>query len=332
MTNPRNNPSRSLRENVNAKLNAAPTPQKIIRPLSDDFFAKGCLEISKVYQDGREEVVVEDKNLIVSLGRRLMSRLIAGAQGSPTILRGVQYGLRVIRTTTGTPASAWISFEQIAGTNEFLFSLYTDLSGTPEQYFQFAAGTQNLTTLAAAISAVSGWKADVMNSLGSIDATLLEQTPRADCLGTAGSYSNGWTSASTRRLAVRASYEQVLTAGTLSPLLVSGIRFGSEGHQPAATSLGKDVLSTDEYLTSMLRASDYLNSVEGQDSLPIVVTYTGASQVTFTATLAASMANGFNISEAALIAAGDTQIARKNFGVILKSSAFDLVARWTLIF
>ena len=306
------------------------------RLLRDHVHMRGGLQLQKRDKGGKTEIVLDDRNLIVSIGRRLFSRLISGGAGSPTILRGQQYGLRVIRSTTGSPTAAWVTFSQVAGTNEFLFELYTN-SGR-EYFWQFTAGQQTLTTLAAAISGQAGWKADVMNSLGSVDATLLAQTPRADALGSAASYTNGWTSNYTRRLAVGASIEQVLTPNvttpirTAEPLIITGIRFGTGGHDLAVPSTGKPVLATDEYLTSMLRASDISGANEGQDLLPIQVTYPSPAQVAFTAVLPASEANGLNLSEASLVAAGDFQVARKNFGQILKTNSFDFIAKWTLIF
>jgi hypothetical protein len=297
---------------------------------------RGGLHLEKRYRGGKTEVVLDDRNLIVSIGRRLFSRLIAGGSGSPSILRGQQYGLRVIRSTTGAPTAAWVAFSQIAGTNEFLFELYTNAGR--EYFWQFTSGQQTLATLAAAISGQTGWKADVMNSLGSVDATTLATTPRADALGSAASYTNGWSSNYTRRLVVNASVEQVLVPDplepvlTAKPLLINGIRFGTGGHDVAVPANGKPVLANEEYLTSMLRASDISGAAEGMDTLAVQVTYPTATQVAFTATLPASEANGLNLSEASLVAAGDFQVARKNFGQILKTNSFDFIAKWTLIF
>jgi len=301
-----------------------------IRLLRDHVHLRGGLQLMKRFSDGRIELTMDDRNMIVSIGRRLFSRLISGGAGTPTLLRGQQYGLRVIRSTAGAPTDAWVAFAQVAGTNEFLFELYTNAGR--EYFWQFTAGQQTLTTLAAAISGQAGWKADVMNGLGSVDATLLAATPKADALGSSASYTNGWSSNYTRRLVVNASIEQNLTPNTVAPLLISGIRFGTGGHDLAVTTNGKPVLANDEFLTSMLRASDISGVAEGNDLLAVQVTYPSATQVAFTSVLPASEANGLYLSEASLVASGDFQVARKNFGRILKTNSFDFIAKWTLIF
>lgn len=304
-----------------------------VQLLRDCVYMRGCLHLSKRFLDGHTEVALDDKNMIVSVGRRLLSRLISGAAGAPTILRGQQYGLRVIRGTTGAPSSAWVTFARVSGTNEYIFELFE--SGARVYFWQFTSGQQTLSTLAAAISGRTGWKADVMNGLGSVDATMLAETPRADSLGDTSTYTNGWVSTFTRRLVVNASVEQSigpLTPNTPNPLYISGIRFGTQGHDTITPSIANPVLASSEYLTSMLRASDISGSVEGQDLLPVQVSYPNTSQVTFTSVLPASEANGQFLSEASLVAAGDYQVARKNFGRIEKTNTFDFIAKWTLIF
>ena len=315
--------SRSLRE-------GRPSSNLSLVDNAPDF--RGGLQITKRFpESGHCQVVLGGPNLVVSQGRRLFSRMISGCAGIPSILRTQQPGLKIIRDTNGSPTTAWVVVSAVSA-SEVLVQGYTSLSGTPEFSFQFLAGVYTLSALAAAISAVAHWRADVLNSLGSVDAAFLITTPRADCLGDQASYTNGFTSGYSRQLIVAAGVESSITADAPLSLKIDRMRVGTQGHQPAATTLGKDVLMGDEYLTSRLRSSDLGNSAEADNYMPATTTYSGTGQVTFQSVLGTTQGNGLNISEAALVSANDLMVARKNFGQISKTNSFELVFDWTLIY
>ena len=313
--------------------------------LSDGFTSpRGMFQLLRRQIGEKEyEVLVDDRNLVVTLGRRAMSRLISGMASTPTVLESTRPALTVLRNSTGSPGGAFITIEQLAGTNDFLVTLCKGTPASPTVEFsrQFTGGTtETITTLASWIGSQTNWYAVVLNSLGSLDASTLLSTPASPCLGSASSYATNGdvvASPSARTLRALTSYTRTLAVTGTPPALscldlyIDRIRFGTQGHVTASPTLGKTVLATDEVLTASLLASDYLGTNPANDYLAATVTYPNTGIVTFTAQLDGNVANGLDISEAALCTQ-TFMIARKNFGKITKSNSFELVANWSLVF
>lgn len=333
--------NRRFRSRLMAGLRSLVTPPSM-RVAEDPIRVRGNVEIFRVYPDGTREKVVTDPNLVVTLGRRVMSRLIGGVLNSPTLLHTTQPAIRLIRDTGvvsggGAATNAWVRFFQVPDTNTFRFqAVATDGAVTVVEVDQtFAGGTKTITQLIADIDGHARWYASVVGSVGSQDATnLLRQHDAAKlfALGNQASYGGGFsTSPYLRELyMLRTVEEGSLTAPYLS---VARVRFGTEGHQPASPTLGKDVLASDERLDGAIRASDINESLPTADFLPVTPVYdTTPSQVTFVATLDQTDANGLSISEVGLFTVGDALVAKKTFGQIAKTNAFAIEIRWTLIF
>ena len=213
-------------------------------------------------------------------------------------------------------------------------------NGSVEATRSFVGGTtETVATLAAWITSQTGWRAVVLNSLGSVDAGNVLRVPSGPCLGTSSTYASDGVvtaSASARTLGAVTTVTNTLTVAGVSPALscsdlyVDRIRFGTGGHQVAAPSLGNDVLASDEDLTARLLASDYTNAV-GIDYMPATVSYPNTAVILFTATFGVGQGNGLNISEAGLFAPA-FMVARKNFSQAAKTSSFEWSAEWSLIF
>lgn len=300
------------------------------RAVEDRFDVRGAVRIDKVFADGRRELAVEDPNLIVTIGRRVMSRILGGGASSPTILNGVQGAIRIIRTTTGSPDRAYCTMEEVDGTNEYRFSLTSVTGGTPTVEYDsdpFAGGSKTLTQLVAEINAVSNWEAEVMNGLGSVDAITLLPVRESDALGDQASYTQVLGDPYARTLYATSS---VTDSVVVADLYVDRIRFGTEGHDESTPTVGEDVLASSEQLGVKLRAGDYGEADEDTDYVLATASYPNTGQVAFTASLGSTVANGLDISEVGLFTSG-YMLARKNFGQILKASDFSLEITWTLI-
>lgn len=307
---------------------------------ADEVAMRGGVLVQRRWRDGRVDVVVEDPNLIVTLGRRVMSRVISGAVNSPTVLRGTQPAIRILRNTANvggaSPTSAWVTFYQEAGTANFRFQLWAKGSGSAVKEFEsvFVGGVKNVNQLVADVNAAAtNWVCAVVGTTGLTDATLLQPTHPAGAafaLGNQSSYTAPalGTSAYVCELRVAKSVEQAVS---LSDLKVDRLRFGTEGYDPATPLVGKDVLATDEWMNSPLRAIDY-NKAFGSDYATVVTAYTNSAQVSFTGVLTQSDANGRYISEFGLYTSGNLMVAKKNSGQIAKTSLFSLECTWTLIF
>lgn len=309
----------------------------------DPVRVRGDVELFRVFPDGRRELIDTAPNLVVTLGRRVMSRLIGGVLNTPTLLHNTQPAIRLIRDTDvvdgggGAATDAWVRFYQIADTNTFRFVTEATDGGAPvvEVDQTFAGGTKTIAQLVADIDGHARWYASVVGSVGSLDATNLlrnHDAARLFAMGSVASYGGGFsTSPYLRELYMLSTIEEgSLTAPLLS---VSRIRFGTEGHQPAAPTLGKDVLASDERLDGAIRASDLGEASPADDYLSVSPTYISTpSQITFVATLDQTDANGRSISEVGLYTNGDALVAKKTFGQIAKTNAFAIEIRWTLIF
>lgn len=309
----------------------------------DQVTFRGGVLIQRVWRDGRVEVVVEDPNLIVTTGRRVMSRIISGAASSPTLARGVRPAIRIIRSTanvegTGNaPTDAWVRFYQEAGTANFHFELWGKHAGGEVKEFEgiYVGGAKTLSQLVSDInSQESGrWYAEILNSLGAVDFTNLlptHSTGKTFALGDQASYGGGFSTSPYQRVLYALSSHT--PAVVLNDLQVTRLRLGTEGHKPDDLLVGKDVLASDEWLSAALRASDLGEALPADDYISVTVTYPNTAQVAFTGTLDQSSANGRYISEAGLFSTGDHMVARKNFGQIAKTNLFALEVTWTLIF
>jgi hypothetical protein len=308
----------------------------------DPVRVQGSVSVFRVYPDGTREPVVRDPNLVVTLGRRVMSRLIGGVLNSPTLLHNTTPCIRLIRDTAdvagGGPAtSAWVRFFQVPFTNSFRFQAQaTDGVITVTEVDQtFAGGTKTIAQLVADIAGHARWYAAVQGTTGTLDATNILRSHDAAMLyamGDSSDYSGGFsTSPYLRELyMLNTTEEGSLTAPLLS---VGRMRFGTEGHQAATPTLGNDVLASDERLDGALRASDVNETSPALDYIAVTPSYeTTPSQVTFVATLDQTDANGLSISEVGLFTNGDALVARKTFGQIAKTNSFAIECRWTLIF
>lgn len=316
-----------------SKFLAEDSTNRSLSRASDVFTAKGSVVLTKVYSDGRREIVVHDPNLVVTMGRRVMSRLIGGVVTSPTIVEGVQPVLRIIRDTTGSPDRAYAEFQPVEGTNEYQFRLLKDVGGTITAEYAsgaFAGGAKTISQLVTEINAVTGYRymAEVVGALGNTDAVTLLPVLEADCLGDAASYTQAFEEPYARTLYAAVTAENSVEA---ADLYVDRIRFGTEGHDPDTPTVGKDVLMSDEQLSVKLRAAELGYSTEAEDYLPVTVSYPNTGHIAFTSSLDLSSANGLNISEVGLFTPTYI-VAKKNFGQILKSPDFSLEITWTLIF
>lgn len=334
--------ARQLRRRFDDALRALMSPTRKSRAIEDPINVKGMVELFRVYPDGSRERIVEDPNLVVTLGRRVMSRLIGGVLNSPTLLHTTQPAIRLIRDTGtvsggGAATDAWCRFFQVPDTNSFRFqAIATDGGVTVTEVDQtFAGGAKTITQLVADIDGHARWYASVVGAVGSYDATnLLRQHDAAKlfALGNQASYSGGFSTSPYLRdlFMLRTVEEGSLTAPLLS---VARVRFGTEGHQPASPTLGKDVLASDERLDGAIRASDINEALPTSDYLAVSPAYdTTPSQVTFVATLDQTDANGLSLSEVGLYTNGDALVAKKTFGQIAKTNAFAIEVRWTLLF
>lgn len=322
-----NNPfvnRRLLIERMRSALSGKRIPHKL--GFSDPVNVKGGLRLVAKYVDGRQRTLVEDNNLVVSMGRKVMSRLIGGIVDSPTITKTVQGGIRIVRSTNGSPTSAYVKV--YTDGNDTVVEGWTNLSGSAAWSQRFVGGVKTLGQLRDDINAVTGWFSEVLNGLTNVDAVSLVRTPQAGCLGNQSSYTS--TDNAHSRTLFTVTTETV--AVVADDLFINRIRFGSQGHDPNNTAIGKDVLASDEQLTSGLRAADLGNATQAADFLTLdEVLYPTSAQVAFVATLSASQGNGLNISEAGLFTPG-LMVARKNFGIIPKTSTFGIEATWTLVF
>lgn len=337
-----NQSNRTLRQRLIAGLLSLVGGPSAFHVKEDPVKVNGSVTMFRVYSDGTREQIVHDPNLVVTLGRRVMSRLIGGVLNSPTLLHNTTPCIRLIRDTGnvsggGIATSAWVRFFQVPFTNSFRFQAQaTDGTITVTEVDQtFAGGTKTIAQLIADIDGHANWYATVQNGTGSFDATNILRTHDAAklfAMGDASSYSGGFASSPfLRELYMLNTVEE----GSLSaPLLSVGrIRFGTEGHQPASPTLGKDVLASDERLYGAIRASDLNETTPALDYLAVTPSYeTTPSQVTFVATLDQTDANGLSISEVGLFTNGDALVAMKTFGQIAKTNSFAIEIRWTLIF
>ena len=312
-------------------LDASPS----LGEMKDSVSFRGGLCITRIDRATRKrDTLVDDQNLIVTQGRRVFSRLIVGFDGTPLVTKTQQRGIRIVRDTSDSAVDAWVSIVPVSGTNEFTFELWrNDGADVLEFSQQYPSGVLDLNGLVAAVNTVSGWYAETMNGLGGTDAATLLTVYKAPALGDAASYSSGITTIPhTRELTVLKTLATYTTPNEITPFIIGGLRFGTEGHVQATPTTAKDVGAGDEYLSASLRASDYGNATPSEDQLPVSVQYPLPSQVNLVATLAASQGNGLSLSEAGLFTTNGYMIARKNFGRIAKTNLFDLEAVWSLYF
>jgi len=296
--------------------------------VSDNVTVRGSVLLERIEKDGSKSPLVYDPNLVVSLGRKAMSRLIGnGLSGALTLDKLTTPVIRVIRTNTGAPTSAWVQVETDG--NDTVVSGWIN-GPTQEWSFRFVGGVYTISTLVAAINGVSNWKAEVIG-YGTYDPVNLLRTPNSPCLGNAGSYSV--VAGSPHCRVIHATISNTVSASVSGgDLYPTRIKFGTQGHQTASPSLGKDVLTTDEHLTAPLRPTDLGNAAEGQDYLPVTaITFPNSAQVSFYAELGNSQANGLSVSEVGLYTANH-MIARKNFGQLSKTVTYGIAVTWTLVF
>lgn len=303
---------------------------------ADQINVRGEFRLIKAFADGRTEVVVNDPNLVVTLGRRVMSRAIAGAATFPSILQTVLPAIRIIRTTAGSATAATAQFSlPSAGNCRLVLSKTIASVTTVDSAINFVAGTTTLTQLITQINAVGQgqWRAAVVGAVGANDASSLISVNSATCLGDAGPYNAGNFDAPDSANKARTLYAiATLTRPVTAPdLAVTGMRFGTEGATIADAAVAKGVLASDEQMVCKVRASEYGNAAEADDLLTSVVSYTNSAQVMFKSSLAVSQGNGLSVSEAGLFTP-TFLVAKKNFGAVVKSGAFSLEVEWTLIF
>lgn len=302
--------------------------------------SRGSVKLYAVYGDGRIEPLVTDPNLVVTTGRRVMSRLISGAVSSPTLLHGVLPALRIIRTTAvvenigGACVEAWARVYQIEGTATYRIDLVAQNATTAyvEWSLEFPGNVYRITDIAAAINATANWTCEILNSLDAVDASLLLTTHDSGkhfALGDEASYSSIGTDP---RAATLNAYSTGTESVTAADLYIEGVRFGTEGHDPATPTSALDVQTTDEDLRARLRAIEYGGAAVTDDVLDVTVSYPNPQHVTFTSVLTASQANGRALSEVGLYTADGVLVAKKNFGQITKSALFSIVCEWTLLF
>jgi len=313
----------------------------ITRDQDDNYpTSRGSVSLTAVYDDGTRELLVSDPNLVVTTGRRAMSRLISGAVSSPTLLYGVVPALRIIRTTAdvesigGACVEAWARVYQIEGTATYRIDLVAQNATTAyvEWSLEFPGNAYRLTDIAAAINATANWVCEILNSLDANDASLLLATHDAGkhfALGDEASYVSIGTDS---RSAVLNAYSTGTDTVVPADLYIEGVRFGTEGHDPVTPTSALDVQTTDEDLRARLRAIEYGGAVSTDDVLDVVVTYPNPQHVTFTSVLTASQANGRALSEVGLYTASGVLVAKKNFGQITKSNLFAIECNWTLLF
>lgn len=308
--------------------------------IRSNWQTKGSVRVVKRYRDSdRTDVVFDDNNLIVGLGRRVMSRLIASSVSPRPVATGTAPAIEVVRAKPVGMVAAYVAITPVVNSSNLELRLYEDTGSGPavvsDSLQVLVPGATTIAQVVSQINASTGWRAVAISGMSSRDAATLLTVTEAPALGTLTSYGTDLSvQQSTSKRTLYAIYSQTVSSPTdPGDLRIDRFRWGTGGHVVGSPTLAKSVLFSDERLVSGLRPIDYNPTAvdPNLDSLPVTVTFANTGIVTFTSTLTVDAANGLKVSEAGLYTPR-FMVAKKNFGQITKTDEFSLIAEWSLVF